>query len=295
MWAIAMALVYALYFFPRDPLIYFHGLQKVNADHNPNFMAYLAGDVAPRFPTYFAAAYLLKEPLPTLILATIGLAVLITRRSIPVSAKLFLLLPPAAYFLATTLWADNLGVRYIMPVLSFGHLLGGLGLAALLQSRAKWTRGAAVALCLWAVVATAGVAPDHLSYFNEAACLLRTPERIGLDGGSQCGTSWLDDSNVDWNQGLKQLKAWLERNAPGRAVRIATPYTSFPPSVYGLNYTMADFSEMTNGPVPGLYAVSASLVARVPAHPRTSQWLRRVRPVAIVGHAFYIYDIPVRR
>ena len=142
-----------------------------------------------------------------------------------------------------------------------------------------------------AVVATCGIAPDHLSYMNESACLLRAPERIGLDGGTQCGTFWLDDSNVDWNQGYKQLKAWLDQNAPGRTVRIGTGYTSFPATAYGIPTEIADISEFSNRPLPGLYAVSASLVARVPAHPNTNPWLRRVRPKAIVGHAFYIYDL----
>jgi hypothetical protein len=294
MCAIALVLVHALYFFPRDPFVYLHGLEKVNADHNPLFMAYLADEVASRFPAYFAAAYLLKEPLATLILAAIGLAVLLWRRGIPVPVKLFLLFPPAVFFLGTSIGADNLGVRYIMPVLAFGHLLGGLGLATLLTSGAKAARWTAIGLCAWAVVATCGIAPDHLSYFNESACLLRAPERLGLDGGSQCGTFWLDDSNVDWNQGMKQLKTWLDRNAPDATVRVGTGYLSFPASAYGIRSEMADQSELTGRPIQALYAVSASLVARFPAHRGTSDWLRRVRPRAVVGHAFYVYDLRPR-
>jgi hypothetical protein len=42
--------------------------------------------------------------------------------------------------------------------------------------------------------------------------------------------------------------------------------------------------------------VSAHLVARMPAFadrtPGASDWLRRTVPTTIVGHAYYIYDIP---
>jgi hypothetical protein len=33
-------------------------------------------------------------------------------------------------------------------------------------------------------------------------------------------------------------------------------------------------------------------VARIPAFPRASDWLRRIQPIAIVGHSLYVYDIP---
>ena len=44
----------------------------------------------------------------------------------------------------------------------------------------------------------AAIHPDQISYFNEAACLIREPARIGAAGGTACGPYWLDDSNVDW-------------------------------------------------------------------------------------------------
>jgi hypothetical protein len=41
-------------------------------------------------------------------------------------------------------------------------------------------------------------------------------------------------------------------------------------------------------PAPGLYAVSAHYVARVPA-----EWLKWP-PAAIVGHALYVFDIAAK-
>ena len=206
--------------------------------------------------------------------------------------KLFLLVPPAAMFLGATLWADNLGLRYIMPVIPFAHLLGGLALATLFSLPAKWGRPAGVALCAWLVVAMAGIYPDHLSYFNESACLLSEPGKVGLDGGSRCGIRWLDDSNVDWGQGLKQLKAWADVHAGGRVLRHVKVF-GMPAAAYGVrSEEVGNALEVQDQPVPGaLYAVSAHLVARVPVQ-ESKSWLNRVEPVAVVGHGLFIFDNP---
>jgi hypothetical protein len=182
-----------------------------------------------------------------------------------------------------------MGIRYLIPLLPFCYLLGGLALAALYR-QPRWGRYAGAALCLWVGVAAAGIYPDHLSYFNEAACLLESPGRIGLDGGSRCGIDWLDDSNIDWGQGLKQLRGWLGGHANGRRVKLAY-FGSYPPEGYLENFDKLQPADLFIGPSPGLFAVSSELVARLPAMNEAASWLRLTRPVAIVGHAFYIYDI----
>jgi len=58
--------------------------------------------------------------------------------------------------------------------------------------------------------------------------------------------------------------------------------------------------DLLNGNSPGLYAVSAHIVASTPAvafqaRGRGAEWLRERQPVAIVGHAFYVFDIPERK
>jgi len=294
MLVVALVVIEAVYLFSSGPSLYLRGLQHVNADHNPDYPVYLAGELGHRFLSYFAAAWLLKEPLATIVLTLTGLVFLIRTRTIPTIAKLFLLAPPVAVFLGATFLADDIGVRYILPVLPFGHLLGGLGLVVLARRAAKWGAAAAAVLCAWVLVAALGVYPDHLPYFSESACLLRDPAAIGLDGGTRCGPQWLDDSNVDWGQSLKQLKTWLDLHAPGRPLRLAY-FFDFPPESYGIRYTRAEIADLAVDPPPGLYAVTATQVARVPAYPGASDWLRRIRPVAIAGHSIYVYDIPEGR
>jgi hypothetical protein len=292
--AVAFVFVQATYFFPGDLMMYVKCARMVNADHDPSYLAYLGGEFQHRFTGYFLAAYLLKEPLAGIVLALVGFVALVRSNSVPLLGKLFLVVPAAAYFAAVTVMADNVGIRYAIPVLPFVHLIAGFGIATLIQARGRfaWAPYAAAVLCGWAVLAFAGIYPDHLSYFNESACLMSQPGKIGLDGGSRCGPAWLDDSNVDWGQSFKQLKTWLDRNGGGRTVKVAG--TWYPPEAYGIKYQRLDFKDVMQEPGPGLYAVSAHLVARVPNLRGASTWLQRVPPAAIVGHSLYIYDVPGR-
>ena len=293
---VAAVVIQALYFFSSDPFLYVAGLRRVNADHNPNYLAFMAGQLQHRFRSYFAVAYLLKEPAASILLAGLGLVVLVRSKTITVLRKLFLLLPPAALFAGYTIAADDVGIRYIIPALPFAFLAGGVGLEALIRNRSLGGRWLAAVLCVWMVVAAAGIYPDHLSYFNEAACLLQDPRQIGLDGGSRCGTLWLDESNVDWGQGLKQLKAWMDQHARGRTLHLAY-HGYFPPEGYGVSHKEIGMPDLVGNPAPGLYVFSAHHVARIPALAKklgsdAGQWLRRIPPTAIVGHSLYVYDIP---
>jgi len=293
---VAAMVLQALYFFSSDPFLYVAGLRRVNADHNPNYLAFMAGQLQHRYLSYFAVAYLLKEPVAGILLAALGLVVLLRSKTITVLKKLFLLLPPAALFAGYTLAADDAGIRYIVPCLPFAFLAGGVGLEALVRNRSLGGRWVAAALCAWIVVAAAGIYPDHLSYFNETACLLEDPHKIGLDGGSRCGPLWLDESNVDWGQGLKQLKAWMDQHGGGRTIHLGY-HGSFPPEGYGVSEQKIGMPDLAADRAPGLYVFSAHLVARVPALAErlgsdAGQWLRRTPPTAIVGHSLYVYDVP---
>jgi hypothetical protein len=291
---VAAAVVQLLYLSPGGLFRYTSGMASVNADHRPDYLVFLAGHLAHDFTAYFAVAWLLKEPIASLLLTGIGLAAL-RGKSVSRLAKLFLLFPPVALFAAHTVWADDLGIRYIIPALPFAYLVGGAGAAWLIGRRARWARPLAAALGVWMAVVALGVSPDHMSYFNEAACLASDPSRIGLDGGSRCGPSWLDDSNVDWGQGLKQLKDWLDRHPSGQPVRVAY-IGPVAPETYGLRARRIELKELVQPPKSGRVVVSAHLVARFPAltdrfQPGAADWLRRP-PAAVVAHAWYVFDIP---
>jgi hypothetical protein len=295
MLGIALVVIEMVYGFHGGVGRYIEGMRLVNGDHDPNYLTYLGGHLRYRFDDYFAVAYLLKEPIAALVLAGLGIFLLIRSKEIGILAKLFLVLPPVVLFTIHTMFADGLGIRYIIGVLPFTCLAGGFALAWLVRSGSIAKRCAAGVLCAWSILAAAGIYPDQLSYFNEMACI-DDPGKIGLDGGSRCGPMWLDDSNVDWGQGLKQLSDWLDANAKGRPVRLAY-FGSFPPEVYGLPPQNQNLSSMDlmRVPEPGLYAVSTHMYAHtngmIERFRQGSVWMRITQPRAIVGHAFYIYDI----
>jgi hypothetical protein len=295
MCVLAALVVEALYFFPRDPFLYLEGLKKVNADHPAGYQYYFHGDTSTRFYGYFVAAYLLKEPLATIVLAAAGLWALVRGKSTPILTKLFLLLPPAVFLLAMTVFADNMGVRYLIPALPFAYLLGGMGAGRFVRKRPR-------------VGPLCGRRPVPVGSHRRGRNLSRSPlllQRNGLPAGKarpdRVGRRkplrplWLDDSNVDWGQGLKQLRQWEDRHGSVPPLRLAYP-GAFPPDSYGLRYEPFLTHQLMPEPAPGWYAVSAHLVGRIPTVGEKFQqgggaWLRRIAPVAIVGHAFYIYEV----
>jgi hypothetical protein len=69
----------------------------------------------------------------------------------------------------------------------------------------------------------------------------------------------------------------------------------YPPEDYGLKYQSVGMSQLVGNRAPGLYVISAQSVARIPAiadtvQPGAADWLRSP-PEAIVGHAFYVFDV----
>jgi Dolichyl-phosphate-mannose-protein mannosyltransferase len=281
---LACLVIMAVYFSPSGLSAYYHGIHDVYADFAPDYRAYMADELQPRFLSYFAVAWLLKEPLATVGVVAAGSLALIYGRRLAVVDKLFIFLPPFVLFAACTVWAGDIGIRYLIPAFPFLFLAGGAGLAALIQGESKWSRGLAAVVCVWIVAAAAGIYPDHLSYFNEAACLLKDPGKLGWDGGTKCGPWWLDDSNTDWGQGLEQLVAWRRHHPDSRTIQMAY-FGSFPPEGYGIAYHAVVGGEFED-PAPGLYVISAKYVSRPLA-----VWVRTIPPAAIVGHALYIYDI----
>jgi hypothetical protein len=294
---VAAFVIEVLYLSPRGLSLYHSGMHSVYADINPSSLVFMNGQLEHKFQSYLAVCYLVKEPLAGIVLFGIGLYELRRTRNLSLLRQMFLLIPPAVLFAAYTVWSENFGIRYLIPVLPFVYLVAGLGMETLLRNGSSIGRAVAVVICGWVILAGVGIYPDHLAYFNEAACLVQgKPSQIGFDGGTACGPLWLGDSNVDWGQGLKQLRTWLDTNAQGRPFQFGY-FGSYPPEAYGISYQGLNVPELMRGPKPGLYVLSAHLVSFLPAlgekvRPGDGEWLRQVRPTAVIGHSLYVYDIP---
>jgi len=141
---------------------------------------------------------------------------------------------------------------------------------------------------LWRLLATMTIAPHYLTYFN------------ALVGGPDGGHRYLVDSNLDWGQAFKSLRAYLEEQGEQGApeVRLST-YTYADPRLYGVDYEPlppdAEAPPILPGrfnPAPGLYAISATPLHGVMLiDPDTYSWFRRRQPMARPGNAIFVYRV----
>jgi hypothetical protein len=255
--------------------------------------AFLLGETSlTGWPWYFPIAFLVKTPLPLLVLLGLALVTLRRHRG-ETTSELFLLIPPAVYTLMVLARHFNIGHRHILPVYPFLFILAGrcatLAWGPPAQSMASrertWLRILVAALFLWHAGGTLRVHPHHLAFFNELA------------GGPAGGYRVLADSNLDWGQDLKNLGRWMEKNHVPR-VKLSyfgggdpdyyrIPHDLLPSVIAGAprrawgNVRPGDWVAISATNLAGLYLEPE-------ARPLVVQ-LRRRRPVDAVGYSILIY------
>ncbi len=147
---------------------------------------------------YFPAAFIIKSTLGFLLLLLLTLG---ARRLYRVELRrevLFIAIPAGIYFAVSLTSGLNIGLRHILPVYPFFLVLAGVGGWTLMKQHRRWTYVVA-ALLAFHVVSSLRSFPDYLAYSNEAW------------GGPAKTYRVLTDSNVDWGQGLKAAKRYLDR------------------------------------------------------------------------------------
>lgn len=277
---LALAAVYRF----KDLPLYWEGLNATLARLGEGRSTFVAGRYSRTGSwLYFPAGLALKTPLPLLLTAGLGLALRARKAE---ASTAWLVLPPAALFLAACGSKTQIGYRYILPVYPFLLVLGAQG-AAGLWGRARWGRACVLLLGVWLAAGVLRVHPDYLAYFNEAA------------GGPDAGYRWLVDSNLDWGQGLRELGEELKRR--GSPHIFLSYFGVADPSYYGIRYTPAGFvsnvdrrdgaaAPPASGPV--LLAISATNLQGVYYSERASfAWLKERRPIFAAGHSIFLYDL----
>lgn len=277
---VAAGVLWALYLFPRDPFFYLHDLSRLYRDVKPDYLFYLAGDFARRFPHYFVATFLLKSTPVELLFLPLALAaawVSGQRRQL----LLFLGMPALLFFLATSALATNQGHRYLLPCYPLFFVLAG-AVPAYLAPRLR--RATLLLTLLAGAQATEAllVHPNQLAYFNSFA------------GGPKNGPRWLDDSNVDWNQDLGRLPAWLAQRG---VTRVRGAFLGrIDPAFYGLDWEPIAIDDLRDKPRPGAYVLSAHVLARLLEKAEgegwKSDWLRRYEPADVLGASLFLYVFP---
>lgn len=208
---------------------YFLGILMVLQRSSGGNTNYFMGSVSTNGSWYyFPLVYLLKEPLPILIIILSGLALAIKRILLSLREGGYHVKKALSSYFGTRFgefgmllfvliyWAYsiksplNIGLRHIFPTLPFFYILA-------VSALRKWHDGnilagkndtekkgggspklITLAMVIWLTIEAALTAPNFLSYFNE------------IGGGKFGGYRFVTDSNYDWGQDLKTLRDFVE-------------------------------------------------------------------------------------
>jgi hypothetical protein len=270
-------IIEAAYLFSAPVWVYLTNMRYLNANHNPIRMFYLFGNFSRSgWWYYFLLAFLVKATVPfllTIVLAAIQLAV---KRFINLGGEVLVLALAISFLAVVMVGADDMGVRYLLPVFPLLFIWGSRIVVELRQ------RAAGIALLVllvaWQARAALGAFPNYIPYFNEIA------------GGASAGVQYLDDSNVDWGQAIKMAGEYVRSHKMDNVELL--PFSTFDnPHYYGIQRPLRNdldtyqvmISEQHH---PGVYIVSSHHLIRV----------MRVRPewdprnaIDRIGDSMWVY------
>ncbi|MFQ5672705.1 MAG: ArnT family glycosyltransferase [Nitrospinales bacterium] len=292
---VAVAIIFAAHMFREDALqIYVQCLKTLQVDYwakdavgahfvNPDYRYYLNGEFSAQPWWYYSlVVFLVKTPISVLILL-VAAVFFLRKNKADVYHELWLIVPVFLTLGATFFDVTNLGLRRILTVYPF--LFVFVSKVAAVQGPAKtWfaketvRRPLLLILAGWYLAASLTIFPDYLSYFNAAA------------GGPRKGLAYLDDSNVDWGQDLKGLKAYMVKHKIPK-IKLLYFGTS-DANYYQINWQPILDSELYEQPLPGYYAISAHILVRLKLEKLKRggrDWLEEFTPLDVIGHTIYIY------
>jgi 4-amino-4-deoxy-L-arabinose transferase-like glycosyltransferase len=236
---------------------------------------------------YYPVAFLIKTPIGTLLLIAASLMFYRHGTSLRWHGAIFLLFPVIFIFLAMTQSKVNIGVRHILPVYPFLLILAGRLATVAFERRRMRFLLIGMPMMLTALSALR-IAPHHLAYFNEFV------------GGPDQGYRYLSDSNLDWGQDLRGVRAYMAKeNLP---IVYLSYFGTAPPSYYGIRYQYVPGSWPLEWPPPSdkvpdtaprkVLAISVYNLQDVanPFNP-LFRWLWIRQPVAKIGYSIFIYDL----
>jgi hypothetical protein len=259
-----------------EPWMYVSGMRKIYSDLVARPLYYFMGEVSEKAKWYYCiAAFLMKVPLPTIILICLA-GVLVLKDSQHREMASFLLIPAAIIIGVSCFDKANIGLRRILP--AFPFLL--LSTSQVIASGVSFARYTAYALLVWLAVISWDTYPHHLAYFNSAV------------GGPERGPYLLDDSNIDWGQDLPLLAEWQQHQPHITPLKLAYSGTAVP-EAYGVTAVNIPDSEIIQPP-KGIYAISVTTLVSFRKYQHNTginiDWLSRYHPVERIGNSIYIYE-----
>jgi hypothetical protein len=261
------------------PSAYLQGLDALQLiNDGGEFPEYLFGRWSREgSPAYYLVSLVFKTPLPLLVAF---LAAPFARRKEFVRGEVFLWLPALALLGWFSFFSSvHYGIRYILPVVPL-LTIWSARLVPWLRSRGRALRATGAALLAVYPLSVLLATPDTISYFNLLA------------GGR--GEEILLDSNLDWGQGLKRVRTYMDQKGTDE---IGLAYFGHvDPALYGIRWHFPDPKR------PGLVAVSANFLHGypyatyaegriVPVPPGAFTWIGRFPRVADLGGGIFVYNV----
>jgi hypothetical protein len=235
---------------------------------------------------YFPLAFLIKTPVVLLTMFVAGLGVLVWRRREGAPLIVWFLVVPIGIVLGLAMWSGiNIGVRHILPMYPLVTMVAGVAAAACWNTHRRAVRMFLPVLTTAWALQVAVIHPDYLTYFNR------------LVGGPANGHEYLTDSNLDWGQDLKPLKAWMDETG---VPHINLAYFGISdPAYYGIDWTPLPGSGISAArasrpQLPGYVAISATVQSGVYLPRRWRLFYRAFRdltPVAVIGNSIRVYHV----
>jgi Dolichyl-phosphate-mannose-protein mannosyltransferase len=284
---IALWMISIAYFFQGwQP--WFFGLQRILTLAREGQLAFFFGEHSYQgWWSYFMVAFLIKTPVGSLVLITASVVFYRAAGSLGRREAMLLLVPVSIIFLAATQSKTNIGLRHILPVYPFLFVLASR--LATVRFNRRWLAQFLVgAPLIFTAVSSLRIAPHQLAYFNEFV------------GGPDQGYRYLSDSNVDWGQDLKGVKAYMEKeNLP---IIYLSYHGTAPPSYYGIRYQYVRGTWPLEWPPPAdrvpaeaprkILAISVYNLQDVStAYYPLFRWLWVRQPIAKIGYSIFVYDL----
>lgn len=280
---ICIVIIFIVYGFRPDALaLYKKGLDMIYWNQSQDYKFYLNGRFSLKpWWYYYLFAFLIKTPIPTLLLIAVSIALAIKKK---LYNEMWLILPILIINLISFFDSRNMGLRRILPIYPFIFVF--IGKVAVMKREdilpvKKAVKNSILGILMfWYLLSAIKNFPDYLTYFNEFA------------GGPKKGIYYLDDSNIDWGQDLKRLKPYMDSHNIDQIKLMY--YGTADANYYKIKTVPVSDNELVFKPEPGYYyAISAHYLPRlklgVLERGSGLDWLKEFKPVDIIGNTIYIY------
>jgi len=277
--------------FPKDYVEGIDHQKHIMEGHHPVFLDGVMSQNG--FPEYYVKTLWYKIPHATQFLFLLIPLAWLKRASgsRQTRLQLVLLVPIVLLLCVASFSSMQLGLRYLLPAFPTSFVMASqIVSVGRRNSRVSRFIVVVVVLCL---AAELRYHPHHLSYFNE------------WSGGPKSGHVHLIDSNLDWGQGLIELKEYIHER------QIEEYYLAYfgavNPLDLGFQFQTVPKASLPDTLVPelqpGVYVVSANLILGRPGMVRTGEgdvincnayqfsYFYFLKPTDRIGNSMWIFRV----